>query len=447
MVKLKKIIISLIIIIIALIITILSIIYFNKGEVIYKIDELGSEGELYDFDTSLQYVTVRNDYYAVQTCVQKFYTYYTAIFDNEDDYYEVDIEEENEKLKSNNEEALYNILDKEYIDYKNITKNNISEKMDRVNNSVININQMYVCKKNVNVSVYIVQGRLREIQSGKISDFKLMLKLDALNKTFSVYLEDYIDRNYKDLKLGSEINIEVEESIYKNDTNVYDYSIIDDDTYVTDLLKKYKEEILFDLESAYNHLDEEYKQKRFIDFNDFKKFANDNIKKNITIKIDKYQKTQYDNYTEYVCVDEKGNYYIFNENTIMNYGMILDTYTVNLPDFIEKYDQGDEQVKVGMNIEKLIGAINLKDYKYVYNKLDKTFRNNKFQNFNTFSEFIENNFFDDNKINYKEFKNIDGVYTYTLEIIDINNIDNVKNFTLIMKLLEDRDFVMSFEIE
>lgn len=447
MLKLKRLIIILFIIVIILIITILSIIYFNRGEVIYEIDEVGSDEELYNFDTSLQYVTVRNDYYAVQTCVQKFYSYYTAIFNDENDYYETDGTEDSEILKVENEEAVYDMLDAEYIHYKNITKSNVSQKIDKVNNSVVNINQMYVSKKNVNVSVYIVQGRLREIKSGNISDFKLMLKLDALNKTFSVYLEDYINEKYKDIELGSEINIEVAESIEKNDTNIYDYLIITDETYATDLLKKYKEEILFDVELAYNHLEEEYKQKRFNDFNDFKKYAKDNIKKNVSMKITKYQKYNYDNYTEYICLDQNGSYYIFNETSTMNYKLILDTYTINVPHFIEKYDKGDEQVKVGMNIDKVISAINEKDYKYVYNKLDEKFKNNNFGSLNVFSKFIENNFFDNNKIYYKEFKNIGGVFTYTLEVIDTNNSYNVKNFTLIMKLLDNRDFVMSFEIE
>ena len=445
--KIKKIIIILLIIVIALSIIILSIMYFNRGEVIYEIDEVGADEELYNFDTSLQYVTVRNDYYAVQTCVQKFYSYYAAIFEDENNYYEADEVEDSEKLKAENEEAVYNMLDTEYRNYKNITKSNISKKIDKFNESIININQMYVSKKNVNVSVYIVQGRLREVQSGDISDFTLMLKIDALNKTFSVYLEDYINDNYKDLKLGNDINLEVPESIDKNDTNIYDYSIITDETYVTDLLEKYKEEILFDIESAYNHLDEEYKQNRFDNFNDFQKFAEDNIRKNISIEVAKYKKTNYDNYTEYVCVDQNGNYYIFNEASTMNYKLILDIYTTNLPDFIEKYDKGDSQIKVGMNIEKVINAINEKDYKYFYNKLDDTFKNNNFGSLNTFSEFIENNFFDNNKINYKEFNNTNGIYTYTIDIIDTNNTENVKKYIIIMKLLDNRDFTMSFSFE
>ena len=58
-----------------------------------------------------------------------------------------------------------------------------------------------------------------------------------------------------------------------------------------------------------------------------------------------------------------------------DYSVILDTYTVDLKDFTDKYNSADVSTKVGMNVEKVIEAINDKDYRYVYNKLDETFRN------------------------------------------------------------------------
>ena len=448
MTNIKKIIICVSIIIVLLITIILTIVHFNKGEVIYKIDETGtSDDEIDDVDTSLQYVTVRNDFYAIQTCVQKFYSYYTAIFDGDNINFEDDESADDKKIKADNEEAVYNMLDTEYVNYKNITKNNISNKLDKLNESIVNINEMYVSKKNTNVYVYIVIGRLREVQSGNMTDFKIMIKNDALNKTFSVYLEDYINEKLNDLEIGKEVNLEVGESVEDKEINIYDYSIITDEVYATDLMEKYKEEILFDEETAYSNLDEEYRKKRFENLDNFKEYAKENVIKNVSMEITKYQKNNYDDYTEYVCMDQDGNYYIFNEFSTMNYKMVLDTYTINLPTFDEKYDKSEPQIKVGMNIEKVINAINQKDYKYVYNKLDETFRNNNFGNLNVFSEFMKNNFFDNNEVTYKEFSNTDDIYTYTININDADSIGNVKKFIIIMKLLDNRDFVMSFSFE
>lgn len=446
MTKLVKLIIFFIIIIIILIIVILSIFHFNEGEIVYEIDEIGSEEELHSIDSSIQLETVRDNYYAVKSCIEKFYTYYSAIYDSQDTYNEFD-EETSLEIEQENKQAVYDMLDVDYIDYKDINKSNISEKLQRLNYSIVNINQMYVSRKNPNMYVYIINGTLREVKSAKISDFKIMIKLDALHRTFKVFLDDYIDDKFSNIELNNEIDIEVQDSIEKNDSNIYDYRIIDDETYIKDLFAKYKDEILFDSENAYYHLNEDYRTKRFGTLDNFQSYLKENINKNVIMKLEKFQINNYDDYIEYVCLDQNGNYYIFNEDSIMNYNLILDTYTIDLPSFIEKYDQGDEQKKVGMNIEKVINAINAKDYKYVYNKLDKTFRNNNFDSLDYFIEYIQNNFYVENEIEYKKFTDVGGVYTYNLIIKDINELENNKNITIVIKLLDNRDFVMSFNSE
>jgi hypothetical protein len=56
----------------------------------------------------------------------------------------------------------------------------------------------------------------------------------------------------------------------------------------------------------------------------------------------------------------------------MDYKLILDEYTIDLPEFTEKYKKAAPQEKVGMNIEKIISAINNKDYgKYRFNQVGK----------------------------------------------------------------------------
>ena len=336
---------------------------------------------------------------------------------------------------------VYEMLDKDYIDYKNITLENLIQKIENIKTSDVDINEMYVSQKNVNVSIYIVKGRLKENTTDEMSDFKLMLKLDAVNKTFTVFLGDYIDEKFSDIKIGDEININVDDSIEKNEINIYDYKNITDENYVRGLLLKYQNEVLFDQETAYNNLDEEYREKRFGSLDNFKEYAKNNIIRNVKLKLAKYQINNYDDYTEYVCLDNDGNYYIFNEKSIMNYGLLLDTYTVNVPQFIKKYENGDNQLKVGMNIDKVLSAIKENDYNYIYSKLDDTYKNNNFNTVEEFKAYIQSVFVSDN-VSYSEFKDLGGVYTYKL-LID----NNESNITVIMKLLDNDDFVMSFEIK
>lgn len=51
----------------------------------------------------------------------------------------------------------------------------------------------------------------------------------------------------------------------------------------------------------------------------------------------------------------------------MNFTVILDTYTIDLPEFTEKYTKASDEEKVLLNIQKGFTAINDKDYRYVYN--------------------------------------------------------------------------------
>ena len=69
------------------------------------------------------------------------------------------------------------------------------------------------------------------------------------------------------------------------------------------------------------------------------------------------------NGNRYVCKDGKDNFYIFNVNKVLDYTVVLDTYTVDLPEFTEKYNKVNAQEKVALNINKVITALNNKDYK------------------------------------------------------------------------------------
>ena len=446
MTNLKKIIIFLILLIIAIIVIIFAIINSNKGELIYNIDETGSsEEETNVINADLQLVKNRNDYFSVEQCVEKFYMYYGYIFDNStstqntEEYEDEDLFEITE---SDAKSSVYKMLDSQYIEYDKITEDNIKQKIDEIKISDVDITEMYVAQLNVNVSMYLVKGRLKEQKTRNISDFMIMLKVDASNNTFSVFLKDYIENNYSNIKVGDIVKWNLNETIEKNNVNIYDYKIIDDETYISNLISKYKYEVLYDKETAYKSLDDEYRQNRFKSFENFESYAKSNIKRNVILKLNKYQINKYDDYTEYVCQDTSGNYYIFNEKSVMNYGLILDTYTINIPSFIKKYNKSETQVKVGMNVEKILMAIKEKDYNYVYSKLDDTYKANNFKTVEELQNYIEKVFVSDN-VTYDKYNDLGNVYTYKLLI----NGDSNSDITVIVKLLDDYDFKMSFEIK
>lgn len=430
----KKLLIIIIILIILIICVMTAIIMLQNGENYEEKKEMTDliEGTVeIQVDNQLKEVEIRNNFYIVKNCINKFYSY----------------KMETDNLEENDTKVLYDLLDVEYIKFKGITKDNISKLIPKIKNSVININNMYTSQQKQDLSIYIVKGTLREKVSGKNSEFTIMVKIDTSNRAFSIFLDDYLESNYTDIKVGNNILIDGLTNINKNENNSYDYETISDETYVTDLFNKYKEEILYNTELAYKHLNEDYRQNRFKTLNKFKEYAKDNIVSNVKANLNSYQKKVTDNYTQYICTDQNGKYYIFRETSVMNYSLILDTYTIELPEVVESYNELTSMEKAGYNVQICIEAINNKDYSYVYNKLYDEFKNNNCKTEDKFIQIIKNNLFNKNKVNNVSSSHEGNTYIYNLNIVNENNTAQNQNMTIIMQLKEGTDFVMSFSFD
>lgn len=200
-------------------------------------------------------------------------------------------------------------------------------------------------------------------------------------------------------------------------------------------------EVLYDL------LDTEYKQKRFETIENFVQYVNMNKNKFANMEISRYAKYKYDDYTQYVCLDNNEDYYIINYNVNNGeYKIFLDTYTVDQPEFIEKYEKATDEQKAGYNINKFIQAINNKDYNYAYNCLADSFKQNNFNTLNDFENYIKNNFANNNELEYLKAYQEGQYYVYDTNIMnkDDSSIIGQKNF--IVNLKEDRKFELSFSI-
>ena len=158
-----------------------------------------------------------------------------------------------------------------------------------------------------------------------------------------------------------------------------------------------------------------------------------------------YNITRKDEYNQYVCIDQYGNYYIFKNTDLMNYTLMLDTYTLDLQEFKEKYDKGTDKEKIKLNINKTVEAVNNKDYKYVYNKLNVSFKNNNFNNEATFENYIKNNFYEINEITNFNYRQEGNVFICTIGLGNKEKeIEGAKSVTILVRLLENRDFEISF---
>lgn len=442
--KYKKVIAIICVIVIILIAIIITIMLKKIEE--QKIDEYDSTQDelgINNVNPTIQNVDIKNNFYTVKSCIDKFYAYYFESTNTENTKYIIDEEQTN-----SNKSFLYNMLDKEYIEFKDITQENVLEKLPKINKSDIQITQMYVSQRTPNVAVYFIYGVFNDRVNNIQSEFYNVIKIDMLNKTFKIILQDLAENKYNNIEVGNNITLEEFSEIENsNNSNIFDYEIITDEEYIKDIFNQYKQNLIYNRPLAYKQLDNEYKEKRFPTYEEFEAYVDENSRRNVLMEIEKYQKNVYDGYTQFICVDQNGKYYIFNVIHVMDYGAILDTHSVNLPQFVEKYEEANNQEKVGMNIEKIIDALNEKDYKYIYNKLDETFKSNNYTNINSFIEYIKNNFYNLNEIEYNDVSEEGELYIYNATIKNAEDENVTKNITIIMKLLENNDYIISFSID
>lgn len=391
-------------------------------------------------------VESREDYYIVKDNIGKYYSYYSILF-NAGNYYATEDTQIISQAEKDNAQILYNMLDAEYITAKGITADNLKSNLTEIGQVTAYINNMYVIPETNNIDVYVVNGKLKQNVEDSGTDFELIVKLDKTNKTFSVIPQEYVTEKYGNIVEGQNLDINAEQNIAQNTNNTYSEREITDETYLKDLFAEIRNELLYDKEEAYNHLYEEYRTQKFATLDEFTSFANSKQEEYKAMKLAQYQQTEEDGYTQYVLVDQNGKYYIVNETAIMKYTTMLDTYTVDLPQFIERYNTSNNAERAGLNLQKVVDAINNNDYEYVYNKLDETFKSNNFPTLESFEQYIQNNLYTSANVEFSNYKNSGELHIFDATFTDKNNeSSNAIIKTFIVKLLERTDFVMSFNV-
>ncbi len=436
----KVLIISIMILLIIGLIVLLIIINKSKNkdstDIEYELEDAEfdslSEEFLEEVDNSITLIEMIK----VNNCVQTFLdvinknnsTYFTR---NQNGEYTKIIEEE--KIK----EKILVLLDEQYIDENNININNIYSFIDNIEEKVI-FDLIDIKKANVE-NKYIVYGIIQNLKNEPIKKEYFIVNIQ--NNCYSI--QPVLKKTIDEAKIKK---TNVIESQYNEINTINIRNTEDIIKFYFDLYKKL---LLVSAEDAFIKLNEEYREKRFNnDLGQFEKFIKFKSEQLNTINISRYLEKNTGNITRYICIDQYNNYYIIEITGNSRYSVFLDTYTIDTPEFTEKYDKANDQQKIGMNIEKIVSAINCKDYEYIYSKLDDTFKQNNYKTINILEETINNNLFDINKAEYKAFNEVgDGIYTFNIQIHPLDNETNNKNMTIVMKLLENRDFIMSFSFE
>ena len=434
-----------IIIVLSILITIILILLIAIASISKKVKEEELAQTTQEIDTSaaevkrMDLIKNKKEYLNIKKCLSK---YISEINTKKSSYYGRD-ENNNYTIIVDDEtisNTIYNLISKEYINKKNITIDNVSEFVYKIDEKCFYVPiEIYIKYTSDNIKSYGIYGAILTLEYKPVQESYLILNIDEANKTFSVEQLNSLEE-IQNTKINSVDNI------LQKDNNTYsEIAGIINEEVIKEYIDSYKNLTLAYPEIVYNYyIEDEYKQKRFKTLEEYKKYVNDNKDYIQSINLKEYAIVEDTKDIQYIAIDQKGKNYIFYINSIFDYKILLDNYTVDIPYFIERYNKANSIEKGGYNIQKCIEAINNKDYSYVYNKLYDIFKNNNYETEESFIKEIQKNLFEKNKIETYSVKNEGNIYIYDLLIKDEKNSNNQKNMKFVMQLKEGTDFEISF---
>lgn len=240
----------------------------------------------------------------------------------------------------------------------------------------------------------------------------------------------------------------IENGITYKTYNAVAYQFISDSQMCSIYFNQYKDMLINSYEKAYQLLDARYKEERFNSLENFEQYIEKNKEYIINSSLKTYKRTNYDNYNLYTLKDQYGNTYILKETAVMEYTVQLDDYTIENEIFDDEYNKSTNRDKGILNIDKFFKMLNMQDYTSAYKVLDENFKQNYFKTQLEFENYMKAKTFRYNKVNYKEYSNkITDIYTYKVTLTDKTEENKTEvEFNIVMKLLEENNFVMSFAV-
>ncbi len=418
----------------------------GQDEVLEEV-EIPSEIDESEISKKISIVNSENEFFTMQNILENYLLY----------------------IKAENVDAVYNMLDENYIKQNNIDNTNVITQMKSKINSYddsFELKQAYY-RDSTNTAIYYLYGTIAK--NNNIQDFYTKIYLDRSNNAYSIFLinkeqyEQYISENLKE---------DTTKEILQNQYNKFKMTTLSQEEIANKYFNDYIYLAASNSQKAYELLQEDYKKSKFQTIDKYKKYLEErkdvidslNTKgiktvddfnsieeytsyiNNLILKgIRQYKFENTNNGKQCICIDSYDNYYIFNITSPMQYTVILDTYTIDLPEFTEQYNNSTNEKKVQLNISKFFAAINNSDYEYAYSKLDETYKQNNFATLESFENYIKQNFFEQNKVSVGNAQKQNDIYLYDATIEDASGKNNNKiTKTFVMQLKEGTDFVMSF---
>lgn len=357
-------------------------------------------------------------YFLIHNCLGKFY--------NENDY----------------EDISFDLIDSVVIETLNLNENNTIS----LENSGFCIDEIYQQKLTETENIYVVYYRLGQ-SAGNIADRVAWVRINSENSVFSIYPYEYLNfSNQLHLKEEDTITIDNIKEIEKNENNGYEPSAIttDDASCVKELFRRYKFDLLLDLNHLYNTLEEEYKNAKFENIESLEQYVESNRTDLYLDTISQYNVSKTNESNTYTIVSDGENEYIFYVTNLMEYTILMDNYTIVT--IQDTYQEALPNAQAKYCINRIIEAINDKNYEFVYERLNPIQKNNYYRSLSDFENFVKNSFFTKNNYEIDEEYLIIStyVYQYRVKIMDNSNGGAAyKYFTMTVNLQNEDNFTIS----
>lgn len=442
--KIRNIIIILILVILIILISIvlLNLKRNDDSNLIFLGNNIGDVGEVIEITNEIEDVNNIATFKTVEKCIQKYYN----ILNNESSlFYGRSENGEFEKIVTDTEirKMRLDLLSQDFISNKNIKLDNIYEYIDTMEeqSTIIALKMKQII--NNQTEKYLVEAIAINFDYKVLDSFYIIVNLDVINNTFSI--EPILDNydNINQIKISNN-NKEIESNDDNNfKRDVYNYEEIAKDYFLT-----YKRLALSKPQILYGYMDKEYKNKRWGNETNFIKYVEENKSDILKQRFTEYLVNVEENMIQFVCKDQYGNYYIFNETLPMQFDFKLDTYTIITDNFKNAYDKANDIERVQLDIDKFIKMINARDYMNIYNYMSDNFKQSYFKTESEFEEYAKSRFFRYNNVTYTNItKKGSDIYTANLQITDLTGENNeIKQFNIVIQLKDETEFYMSFEV-
>lgn len=370
-------------------------------------------------NNTLQKDTNTSTYFTLKQCMELYYN--------------------SQKIKSN-----FRIIDNEALESLGITEDNAPKLIGNIETPKFSIDDIYRQKIDTNKSFYVVYHRL-ETSENSYKNSIIIIKIDKENNIFSIYPYEFLEKN-KLTNLKEKDHIELDKNLENRAVNYFSKINLNNAEITRELYEKFKFDLQKDLSHLYNSLNETYKNKKFQDFEDFKKYLKENESAFTNDVIERYTSNKYSKYVEYVAIGKNRNY-IFIVKNIMNFSCLLDTYTIGTPYYLSLYNSILPNNQAAYCLDRAIAAINDKNYKFVYEKIDLS-KKQALGSYDNFVKYINSIFYNKTEYKIEDYQAIgeNVCYEFTILLDDKEQPQDLKRQIKIKIILQDDiDFIIMID--